>query len=124
MKRAVTGGAHRGPVAPLRQRRAIRTVQALLILFATGLLLFAGYTWGRASGYDAGRRADALDAPASPSGVQTAVLVALAGMSLGAAVALQGGGVKVPTPARLEELTGRAEAAAVERAEKQAARGG
>ena len=107
----------------MRQRRAIRTVQALLILFATGLLLFAGFTWGRASGYDAGRRADALDAPASPSGVQTAVLVALAGVALGAAVARQGGGVKVPTPARLEELTGRAEAAAVERAEKQAAGG-
>jgi hypothetical protein len=108
----------------MRQRRALRTVQVLLILFAAGLLLFAGYTWGRISGYDAGRRADALDAPASPSGVQTAVLVVLAGISLGAAVALQGGGVNVPTPARLEELTGRAEAAAVERAEKQAAPGG
>jgi hypothetical protein len=107
----------------MRQRRALRIVQVVLILFAAGLLLFAGYAWGRASGYDAGRRADGLDAPPSPSGVQTAVLVVLAGISLGAAVALQGGGVNVPTPARLEELTGRAEAAAVERAEKQAAPG-
>jgi TRAP-type C4-dicarboxylate transport system permease small subunit len=121
MKRAVTGGTHRGPVAPARQRRAIRTVQALLLVFATGLLLFAGYTWGRASGYEDGRRAGDIDAPSRPSSAQTGVLAVVGGVALVAALMLQGDGVRVPTPARLEELTGRAEAAAVERAEKLAA---
>jgi hypothetical protein len=47
------------------------------------------------------------------------VLVILAAGSLAAAAALGGrSGVKIPTPARLEELVGRAEQAAVQRAEQ------
>ena len=117
MKRGMGGGAHRGPVAPGRQRRAIRLVQVLLVLLATGLLLFAGYSRGVSSGYISGRRAGDLGAPAPPALAQTLVLAALGAGALGAAVSLQGtGGVRIPTPARLEELAGRAEAAAVSRA--------
>ena len=36
MKRQMAGGAHRGPVAPNRQRRTIRFVQLLLVLAAAG----------------------------------------------------------------------------------------
>ena len=119
MKRAIGGGAHRGPVAHSRHRRTIRVVQGLLVLIASGLLLFAGYSFGRVSGFDAGRRAEALEAPRRPSGTQTAVLLVLGVGAFGAALALQGdGSVRVPTPARLDELSERAEAAAVERAER------
>lgn len=91
----------------------------LLIVAAGALLMFAGYSWGRASGYDSARAAGELGAPRRPSSVQTVVLVVLGGVALGGAVLLQGpGGVKLPTPARLDELAGRAEQVAVERAEK------
>jgi TRAP-type C4-dicarboxylate transport system permease small subunit len=121
MKRTLAGGTYRGPAELRRQRRALRTVQAILVLLATGLLLFAGYTWGRSSGLDARRQARGFDAPSRPSSVQTAALALLGGVAFAAAVALQGDGVRLPTPARLEELTGRAEAEAVERAERVAA---
>ncbi|CAN5724244.1 hypothetical protein BH24ACT26_BH24ACT26_19720 [soil metagenome] len=124
MKRGMGGGAHRGPVALTRQRRTIRFVQALLILIAAGLLMFAGYSLGRVDGYGDGRRAGELDAPRGPSVLQTVVLAALGSGALIGAFLVQGdGGVRIPTPARLEELTGRAESAAVERAEKMASRG-
>lgn len=119
----MTGGAHRGPVGLLRQRRTIRFVQTLLVLLAAGLLLFAGYSWGRAAGFETARRADELDAPRAPSAVQTVVLGALGFGALGAAVLLQGGPVRIPVPARLEELAGRAESAAVDRAEEAAKSG-
>ncbi len=113
------GGAHRGPVAPARQRRAIRLVQLLMVLMAAGLLVYAGYSQGVASGYRAGRRTAELGAPAPPPFTQTLVLTALGAGALGVAVSLQGtGGVRIPTPARLEELAGRAEAAAVARVEQ------
>ena len=119
MKRSIGGGAHRGPVDARRQRRTIRFVQALLVLTAAALLAFAGYSWGRVNGFDSGRRADALEAPRRPSPVQTGVLGILGAGALGAAVAIGGrGAVRVPSPARIEELTGRAEAAAVKRAEQ------
>lgn len=118
MKRSMAGGAHRGPVAPTRQRRTIRFVQLLLVLTAAGLLGFAGYSYGRADGYDAGKRAASIDAPREPSQVQTVVLVVLAGLAFGAATLLQENTtVRVPTPSRLDELAGRAERAAIERAE-------
>ena len=121
MKRQAGGGAHRGPVAPGRQRRTIRIVQGLLVLIAAGLLMFAGYSMGRSSGYEDGQRAGQLDAPREPSSVQTIVLAALGLAALGGALYLQGDGtVRVPTPARLEELAGRAEAAAIDRAEEMA----
>jgi hypothetical protein len=119
MKRSMGGGTHRGPVGLRRQRRTIRFVQILLVLTAAGLLLFAGYALGRTSGYDAGVAAGEIDAPRRPSSVQTLVLGALGLGALAGAVFLQGDGtVRVPTPARLEELVGRAESQAIERAEK------
>lgn len=119
MKRSIGGGAHRGPVGVRRQRRTIRFVQALLVLTSAGLLLFAGYALGRTSGYEAGAAAGAIDAPRKPSAVQTFVLGGLGLAALAGALVLQGdGSVRIPTPARLEELVGRAESQAIERAEK------
>jgi hypothetical protein len=119
MKRSMGGGTHRGPLGLRRQRRTIRFVQILLVLTAAGLLTFAGYALGRSSGYDAGRRAGQIDAPRRPSAVQTAVLGVLGLAALAGALLLQGDGtVRVPTPARLEELVGRAEGQAIERAEQ------
>jgi hypothetical protein len=118
MKRSMGGGAHRGPVALARQRRTIRFVQLLLVLIAGGLMMLAGYSYGRHRGYADGLRAGDFDAPKKPSIVQTLVLVTLGGAAIGAAGLLGGpGGVRIPTPARLEELTGRAEDAAIARAE-------
>jgi hypothetical protein len=118
----MTGGAHRGPVAHARQRRTIRLMQLLLVAASAGLFLFAGYSWGRAAGYDEARGADRLDAPRRPGAVQVIVLSGLGLVALGAAFWLGGPeGVRIPTPVRLEELVGRAEAAAVERAERIAA---
>ncbi|MDQ3767548.1 MAG: hypothetical protein M3346_09410, partial [Actinomycetota bacterium] len=103
MKRSMGGGAHRGPVAPARQRRAIRLVLALMVLLAACLLAYAGYSQGVASGYRSGRGAGELGAPTPPPVTQTLVLAALGAGALGAAVSLQGtGGVRIPTPARLE----------------------
>ena len=91
----------------------------LLVAIAAALLLFAGYSWGRIRGYDDGRNATEIDAPSRPSAVQVVVLSLLGAAALGSAVLLQGrdGLVRMPTPARLDELAGRAEGAAVERAE-------
>jgi hypothetical protein len=103
-------------VGAQRQRRTIRFVQALLVLIAAGLLVFAGYSWGRADGFDRGRSAADVDAPSEPSAAQTVALVLLGAVALGGALALQGpGGVRIPSPARLEELSGRAEEARLER---------
>ena len=118
VKRAMGGGAHRGPVAQTRQRRSIRIVQVLLVLCAAGLLLFAGYSWGLSAGYERGARATDLDPPSRATTAQRVVLGALATVALGAALALQGSGVRIPVPARLDDLTARAEKAAVERAER------
>ena len=124
MKRAVTGGAHRGPVAPTRQRRTIRFVQILLVLISGALMTFAGYSYGRVDGYRDGAQRGAIDAPREPSIVQPAVLVILGGVTIAAAGLLSDrGGVRMPTPARLEELAGRAEGAALTRAEEVASEG-
>ncbi len=118
MKRQALGGAHRGPVAPTRQRRTIRFVQSLLLLFAVGLFVFAGYSFGRAAGYQDGRRASAIDAPSEPSVAKAVVLLVIGGVALGAASLLGvGGPVRVPTPARLDDLACRAESVALQRAE-------
>lgn len=101
----MVGGAHRGPVGVGRQRRTIRLVQGLLVLLAAGVLLFAGYSMGRSSGYEAGRDADAIDAPRAPAASQTVVLVLLGLGVLGGAFALQTeGGVRLLTPAKLHEM--------------------
>lgn len=124
MKRTVSGGTHRGPLGLRRQRRTIRFVQILLVLTAAGLLLFAGYALGRSSGYEAGTQAGEIDAPRPPSGAQTVVLGLLGLAALGGALMLQGDGtVRIPTPARLDELAGRAEMQAIERAEHAAGAG-
>ena len=124
MKRQMTGGTGRGPSALGRQRRTIRIVQVLMILLAVGLFVFAGYSAGRATGYDEGRRAAEIDAPAEPSAGQAVVLVLLGSGLLGAAFMLQArGGLRMPTPASLDDLAGRAEAAAIDRAEQASANG-
>ena len=121
MKRTMTGGTHRGPLGLRRQRRTIRFVQIVLVVTAAALLLFAGYAWGRSAGYDAGARSGEIDAPRRPSGVQTLVVSVLGLAALGGALILQGDGtVRIPTPARLDELAGRAELQAIERAEQAA----
>ena len=101
----MVGGAHRGPVGVNRQRRTIRMVQIILVLLAAGLLMFAGYSMGRASGFEDGRSADEFSAPKEPSAVQTIVLAVLGLGALGAAIALQApGGVRLLTPAKLLEM--------------------
>ena len=111
------GGNVRGPVGIVRQRRTIRFVQICLVLIAAALLMLAGYSMGRVKGFEQGRRGT-VGAPAAPSSAKTVVIAVLGLGALGAAVLLQGqGGVRLPVPARLEELTGRAESVAIERAE-------
>ena len=113
------GGAHRGPVDLTRQRRTIRLVQILLVLVSGGLMMLAGYSFGRVQGYRTALRSDAFDRPRAPSPVQPAVLVILGGVTIAAAAALQDRGtVRLPTPARLDEFAGRAEGAAIEKAEQ------
>jgi hypothetical protein len=122
MKRSMAGGAHRGPVAHGRQKKTVRFVQLLLVLLAAAALVFAGYSMGRRAGFDAATSASAGDPPRKPPVAQTIVLAVLGLGALVGAVALQtSDGVRIPTPARLDELAGRAESAAVERAEEIAA---
>lgn len=123
MKRSIGGGAHRGPVAHSRQRRTIRFMQGLLVVVAAGLLMLAGYSWGRASGFDDGKRAGEVGGPKEP-GIGATVVLAGFGLGALAGAFFLGGpeGVRIPRPARLEELAGRAEAAAVDRAGRPAAR--
>lgn len=89
------------------------------MIAAAALLMFAGYTWGRAAGFDDARRADRFDAPRRPSAAQVVVLGALGLTALAAALVLQGSaGVRMPAPARLDELAGRAEGEARARVER------
>lgn len=107
MKRGMAGGTHRGPVALSRQRRTIRLVQLLLVVIAAALLMFSGYSLGRVSGFEAGRRSQELESSPKPSLTQVMVLGVLGTGALVAAVLLQGnGGVRMPTPARLDDLAG------------------
>lgn len=93
----------------------------MFVLFAIGLFVFAGYSFGRSAGYEDGARAGEIDAPSEPSPVKAVVLVVLGGVSLASGMLLSSGGaVRVPTPARLEELVGRAEAVALSKAEEAA----
>ena len=116
MKRGMGGGALRGPVAPTRQRRTIRFVQLLLILTAVAVFLFAGFVFARREGGSASPGPD-LRAPRHPSVVQPVALIVIGLVALGTARALSDGpSVRVPTPARLDELAGRAELVAIERA--------
>jgi hypothetical protein len=94
-------------------------MQVLLVVVAAGLLMLAGYSWGRATGFDAGKRADEVGGPKEPGIGATIVLGAFGLVALAGAFVLGGPeGVRIPRPARLEELAGRAEAVAVEKAER------
>jgi hypothetical protein len=91
-------------------------MQIILALAAVGLFVFAGYSWGRATGWDEARSTNSIEGAEPPGAVQIVVLFALGGGALAGAWLLGGPGVvRLPTPARLEELTGRAERAAAER---------
>lgn len=99
MKRQAVGGAHRGPVAAGRQRRTIRSTQILLLLGCLSLIAFGIFSFSERSTE------------------QGLVLVVIGVLSGGAAYLLADGpSVRVPTPARLDELAGRAESVAIERA--------
>jgi hypothetical protein len=94
-------------------------MQGLLIAIAVGLLMFAGYSWGRSTGFDQGRATGTIDAPAEPGMAQTVVLAVLGVGALAGAFLLQRDGVVVvPTTAKLDALAGRAEQAMVEKAEQ------
>jgi hypothetical protein len=96
-------------------------VQGLLVLIAAGLLMFAGYSLGRSSGYEDGQRSDEIGAPSKPDTFEVVVPALLGLATLTGALLLQGsGGIRMPSPARLDDLAGRAEQVAVERAEKTA----
>lgn len=112
MKRALTGGSYRGPLGLRRQRRTIRFVQLLLIAIGTGLVVFA---FVAAAGMD--ERPDPGTLARAGSLAQPVVLGLLALVAWGAAWLLADGReVRIPTPARLDELAGRAEQAAIARA--------
>ena len=67
--------------------------------------MFAGYSLGEAAGFEDGRRAESLDAPAEPSGSQTFVLALLGLGAFASALLLQTeGGVRLLTPKKLLEL--------------------
>jgi hypothetical protein len=101
-----------------RQRRTLRLMQGLLVVVAAALLMYAGFSLGMVRGFDEGRRAGELGGPTRPGAAQIVVLCLLGLGALAGAVALQGGGyVRAPTPARLDELSGRAQATAIARAE-------
>jgi hypothetical protein len=123
MKRSMGGDALRGPLGVMRQRRTLRLMQVLLVLIAGGIMMLAGYSYGKVQGYEAAQRSGSFDAPRPPSLSQTLALVILGGVPIAVALLLERGGLGVPTPARLDELTGRAEQAALERAERLAREG-
>jgi hypothetical protein len=79
-------------------------------------MLFAGYSFGRYTGFNDARAQDSIEAPRKPSLVQPVALVILGGVAILTALVLERGGLQPPTPARLDELVGRAEDAAVDRA--------
>jgi len=102
MKRAATGGTYRGPVGLRRQKRTIRFVQLLLVLVALSLLAFSIYSFGAGEAWS--------------QGVAGVLLTVVAGAAAG--LLSDGRDVRIPTPARLDELAGRAERVAIERAEE------
>ena len=98
MKRQAIAGSHRGPVAPTRQRRTLRFVQLCFGAVGFGLIAFGAYSF------------------AERTIPQAVVLVFTGVVSLGAAYLLSDGpSVRIPTPARLDELAGRAEKVAIEK---------
>ncbi|HEV3472319.1 MAG TPA: hypothetical protein VG408_03825 [Actinomycetota bacterium] len=117
MKRGMGGGSYRGPLGLRRQRRTIRFVQVLLIGVGFGLAGLALVSLGEVRD-----RPDPLTLAVEGSIAQPIVLGLLALFSWFAAWLLADGlgSVRIPTPARLDELAGRAEDAAIARAEEAA----
>jgi hypothetical protein len=90
-----------------------------MVLVAAGLLLFAGYGMGKKDGYSDGRRSGELGGPEQTSTGEVVVPAGLALLFLAGAFYLQAqGGLRMPSPARLDELAGRAEQVALEKAEE------
>lgn len=86
----------------------MRMMQALLVVAAAGLLVFAGYSWGRVAGIDEAQRIDEFDTPRAPSAAEVIVPAILGiGCLVGAFLLQAGPGVRLPTPARLEQMRGR-----------------
>lgn len=105
MKRTITGGTARGPVRHTRQVRTLRFMQLLLALVGASLLWLAAAELARGPG-----GGDVLAPREARSPGKALALVVLAATAFGGAAALQGrDGVRLPTPARLEELASRAE---------------
>jgi hypothetical protein len=89
-------------------------MQIIFVSFACAAIVWAIFSFADVVGHESATR---FDAPAPPSWGQPIALVLLGAVSLGAAFILQDGrSVRIPTPAKLDELAGRAEATAVERA--------
>lgn len=111
MKRGMAGGAYRGPVGLRRQKRTIRFVQILLALSALGVAVIAIATWPDGTSPQRGTLARATTL------AQPLVLLVMAGaLAIGAWLLTDGRDVRIPTPARLEELAGRAEQVAITKA--------
>lgn len=120
MKRAAVAGVRRGPPALQRQRRTLRMMQTLLVLLGATFFVAAGYTWGRAAGFDAATGSGVAQ-PRKPGTAQIVVLCVFGGLAIAGALSLQSrGGLRMPVPARLDELAGRAEDVAVTKAEQAA----
>ncbi len=116
MKRGMAGGAHRGPIGLRRQKRTIRFVQILLALSAIAVAWFAFATWP--DGTVPQPRTLAHGATVA----QPFVLIVIAGaLGGGAWLLADGRDVRIPTPARLEELAGRAEQVAIDKAREPSA---
>lgn len=107
----MAGGTYRGPVGLRRQKRTIRFVQVLLVVSALAVAFLAIATWpdGRSPQPGTLARATTL--------AQPVVLFSIAAaLGLGACLLADGRDVRIPTPARLEELAGRAEQVAITKA--------
>lgn len=111
MKRGMAGGAYRGPVGLRRQKRTIRFVQVLLALGAIGVTIVAIAAWP-----DGGAPQPGTLARAAGIAQPLVLLVVTGALAAGAWLLADGRDVRIPTPARLEELAGRAERVAIDKA--------
>ena len=115
MKRGMGGGTYRGPLGLRRQKRTIRFVQILLAVSAVVIAVVAIATWpdGRTPQHGTLARPTSIAQP-------FVMLVMAAALGGGAWLLADGRDVRIPTPARLEELAGRAEQVAIDRASEPA----
>ncbi len=98
-------------------------MQILLVLMASGLLIFAGYSWGVIDGLESRGRIGDLGGPTKPSALQPVVLTVLGlGAFAGALLLQAAGGIRLPTPARLDNVAGPGEPGAHEAGSEEPAR--